>query len=204
MSISAADKLSDTFKIGDLSLTSTGIANLPTEDVLPNMRKMAQALEKIKAKLGPFNIASGYRTPAVNAAVGGASTSRHLYGDAIDIVPLTKSAEQYWAEILADGNLKNLFGEISYKIYQNAIHLTLPYTNSSGQRVVASARTANNDTGSVIYKSTTADQVSQYLNKYGLTISASTITTAGIGMGVLILGGGALLLALAIKKRKNK
>lgn len=35
----------------------------------------------------PLVIISGYRTPAHNAAVGGAKASRHMTGDAVDIRP---------------------------------------------------------------------------------------------------------------------
>lgn len=43
-------------------------------------------LEKLRAIVGkPLRIVSGYRTPAHNRAVGGASRSRHLHGDAADI-----------------------------------------------------------------------------------------------------------------------
>ena len=43
-------------------------------------------LERIRAEVGgPVTINSGYRTPAHNAHVGGASSSRHKYGQAADI-----------------------------------------------------------------------------------------------------------------------
>ena len=43
--------------------------------------KLAQFLEKVRAQFGgkPVVISSGYRPPAVNRAVGGASSSEHLY-----------------------------------------------------------------------------------------------------------------------------
>jgi zinc D-Ala-D-Ala carboxypeptidase len=43
-------------------------------------------LEALRLKAGvPIRIVSGFRTPATNTLVGGASDSRHLYGDAADI-----------------------------------------------------------------------------------------------------------------------
>lgn len=42
---------------------------------------------------GPVTVNSGYRSPAYNASVGGASSSRHMYGDACDIDVADMSAE---------------------------------------------------------------------------------------------------------------
>ncbi len=43
-------------------------------------------LEPIRAQFGPVRINSGFRGPAVNAAVGGSATSQHSKGEAADIV----------------------------------------------------------------------------------------------------------------------
>ena len=49
---------------------------------------MVDVLEEIRKMYGnkPMQINSWYRDPATNAAVGGASQSRHLSGDAVDFV----------------------------------------------------------------------------------------------------------------------
>lgn len=50
--------------------------------------ELVQVLEKIRAlRPGPLQIISGHRCCAHNAAVGGASQSRHIHGDAADIPP---------------------------------------------------------------------------------------------------------------------
>jgi hypothetical protein len=41
-------------------------------------------LQRIRDALGPTVINSGYRSPAYNDSVGGATWSRHMYGDAFD------------------------------------------------------------------------------------------------------------------------
>jgi hypothetical protein len=47
-------------------------------------------LEDVRALLGePMHISSGYRCPALNALVGGASTSAHMDGRAADFKPDT-------------------------------------------------------------------------------------------------------------------
>lgn len=48
---------------------------------------LVQHLERLRALVGrPCNIVSGYRCAEHNAAVGGASRSRHLHGDAADLI----------------------------------------------------------------------------------------------------------------------
>ena len=53
--------------------------------------ELCQYLEKLRDKFGSIQITSGHRPPAINAEVGGASQSEHLYkaGEgAVDIYPI--------------------------------------------------------------------------------------------------------------------
>lgn len=51
-------------------------------------RALVDGLERYRRLLGrPVTVISGYRDPAHNAAVGGASSSQHLFGNAADIPP---------------------------------------------------------------------------------------------------------------------
>lgn len=77
--------------MGDLSphfstseFTSRDGAPHPDREVL--LRLVAH-LEVLRCNVGghPLRIVSGYRSPAHNAAVGGARASRHMAGDAADI-----------------------------------------------------------------------------------------------------------------------
>jgi hypothetical protein len=67
--------------------TRKGIDNTTTDpEVLANMRHVAELFEQIRANFGkPIGISSFYRSPALNKAVGGAKTSQHVRGEAIDI-----------------------------------------------------------------------------------------------------------------------
>lgn len=56
-------------------------------EILKNMKHVADnVFEKIRAHFGkPIGISSFYRSPELNAAVGGSPTSQHTTGEAIDI-----------------------------------------------------------------------------------------------------------------------
>ena len=62
-----------------------GLNNFPSAEVLENMTQAAQQLEIVRSYLAqPVSVDSWYRSPEVNAAVGGVSNSAHLDGWAID------------------------------------------------------------------------------------------------------------------------
>jgi zinc D-Ala-D-Ala carboxypeptidase len=65
-----------------------GIKNVPSADSQErkNIQRTAETMEKVRTLLGgkPILVSSGYRSPKVNAAVGGAKTSAHVHGLAVD------------------------------------------------------------------------------------------------------------------------
>lgn len=69
--------------------------NQATVDAMVRIAKMAQ---QARERIGrPFIVTSWYRPPAVNKAVGGASSSRHMVGDAIDFtVEGLTGSQLYW------------------------------------------------------------------------------------------------------------
>ncbi len=63
------------------------IDNSPPPEVLENLKVLAAGLEQVQTLLGHrLEISSGYRCPALNAAVGGSTTSQHVQGLAADFV----------------------------------------------------------------------------------------------------------------------
>lgn len=64
-----------------------GIKNMPTEEHINNFKKLAEHIfEPIRANFRcPILISSGYRSKALNSAIGGSATSQHCLGEAIDI-----------------------------------------------------------------------------------------------------------------------
>ncbi|MGZ6525479.1 MAG: D-Ala-D-Ala carboxypeptidase family metallohydrolase, partial [Tumebacillaceae bacterium] len=52
---------------------------------------MISHVQNARTRYGAMSINSGYRTPNHNAAVGSVSSSRHIYGDAVDVPAATTS-----------------------------------------------------------------------------------------------------------------
>lgn len=82
--------LSEHFTQAELTLSETaarrGIDNTPDAFILANLKTLAGELEKVRALVGrPVNVTSGYRSPALNKAIGGALNSAHMQGLAADI-----------------------------------------------------------------------------------------------------------------------
>lgn len=85
-------QLSPHFSLAELTRSQTalrlGIPNEPDERIVANLTRLcALILEPARALLGvPLQISSGYRSPRLNGAVGGAPSSAHLEGRAADVL----------------------------------------------------------------------------------------------------------------------
>jgi hypothetical protein len=64
-----------------------GVSNMPTEAHIANFKLLAEKVfQPIREHFGvPIHISSGYRSAALNKAIGGAASSQHCSGEAIDI-----------------------------------------------------------------------------------------------------------------------
>ena len=93
-------RLSQHFTLGELCKTSvkTADGNIPSRVHIENLKRLCRWLERLRQKYNlnikekiknknddPIIINSGYRSEAVNKAVGSAKGSNHLTGCAVDI-----------------------------------------------------------------------------------------------------------------------
>ena len=84
-------KLSQNFYLSEFLKSNTatrrGIKNIPTERHIEQMVKLCDnILQPLRNMLGyAVNISSGYRSKALNEAIGGSLTSQHSKGQAADL-----------------------------------------------------------------------------------------------------------------------
>lgn len=82
-------KISDHFYLEEVSTTQhRNIPNEPPQEVINTAIYVAMKMETMRALLGnkPISVSSWYRSPKLNAAVGGSTTSQHLKGEAVDFI----------------------------------------------------------------------------------------------------------------------
>ena len=61
-----------------------------------------KVLDPLREKVGAIRVNSGYRTPAHNKQIGGATNSQHCRGEAADIFPLEKDINDVFALIIRE------------------------------------------------------------------------------------------------------
>jgi zinc D-Ala-D-Ala carboxypeptidase len=94
------EQLSEHFSLDEMTRSQTalrlGIDNTPSAAVIANMRILcATILEPARKLLNcPMHTDSGYRSPALNGAVGGSRTSAHMDGRAEDFIPIGMSLQE--------------------------------------------------------------------------------------------------------------
>ena len=115
-------KLSEHFTLGELTKTSVKSldGNIPSHEAIENLKRLCPWLEELRytynslyclkpgedyetsKNVEPIIINSGYRSPELNKKVGGAPTSNHLTGCAVDIHVAGIEQAMRYAVILMD------------------------------------------------------------------------------------------------------
>lgn len=92
--------LTTNFTLNELTQSETalrkGLDNAPTQDIISALQVLAvNVLQPVRDHYGRgVKVNSGYRSPEVNASVGGSKTSDHCKGQAADIeIPGVANAE---------------------------------------------------------------------------------------------------------------
>ena len=99
-------------------LAKTGLPNTPDGEAIKNLEFLVEKiLDPLRELWGaPIYVNSGYRSPAVNAAVGGVKNSQHLRGEAADITAGTPKENERLLGMIAnsDYDFDQLIDEKNY------------------------------------------------------------------------------------------
>lgn len=182
--------LNSDFRISDLTVTSQPAANIPSQSELRNLKELANVLSELKSKIGPFQIASAYRSPTVNSLVGGSNSSLHLNGMAADIIPLTMDIETYFTKIFANPTLKNKLGEITLKPPHGSLHLSLPTAYKQSVPMILDANG---------YRTLSNVELDSYLVRAKEFVTAQ-VTPITLAIAVLTLSSAFFIFSRARKK----
>lgn len=131
------EQFTKNFSFDELIASSTakrlGLDNTPTEAEKERLRKLAtDILQPIRdAWKSPIVVSSGFRSEAVNKAVGGVANSQHRLGEAADIKvggkERNKKLFNLIYKLISQGKIKvgQLIDEYNYQW----IHISLPRNN---------------------------------------------------------------------------
>lgn len=125
------------FSINELCHSDTakrrGIDNTPTPTVRAKLQALIDnVLDPARREYGSYILVnSGYRCPALNAAVGGASNSQHLTGEAADITTGSiDNDRRLFAILVAQGN----YDQLIWEKHKNSLWIHVSHSASGLQR----------------------------------------------------------------------
>ena len=100
-----------------------GLSNDPDDSIIANLKRLAALLEQVRAEIGkPIIVTSAYRSPAVNAGIGGSKNSQHMFGCAADIRALSMSPDDLMLSITSsDIKYDQLIRE-----FDSWVHISVP------------------------------------------------------------------------------
>lgn len=138
------ENLSDHFTLGELIKSETaerkGINNFPPEPLLPKLKRLCiEVLEPIRVHYGKaFRPNSGYRSPELNAEIGGSPTSQHCKAEAVDIE--IAGISNYDLAVWVKDNL--IFDQLILECYQRGqpssgwVHISLKNEGETNRKKV--------------------------------------------------------------------
>lgn len=128
------------FTISELTRSSTAqsqhIDNTPSPEIRAKLETLiTNCLDPIRRIYGkPIIVSSGYRSPELNAAVGGVANSQHTKGEAADLVPASGgSLAGIFRAAVQFGNFDQLI--IEQKGKSKWVHVS--YTGMPRRRILA-------------------------------------------------------------------
>ena len=120
-------KLTEHFSLEEMVASDIAVRhsinNNPSGDIVVNLRRLAEFLEKVRLLLNkPIHINSAYRSPEVNNLLGSKPTSQHCVGCAADIRVDGMTPDEI-VRTIKDGSI--VFDQLIYE-FDTWIHISRP------------------------------------------------------------------------------
>ena len=146
--------LSEHFTLAEMTFSPTaikkGIDNTPNAQTVKNLQALCEkVLEPLRSHIGgPIKVSSGYRSDALNSLIGGAKSSQHKTGQAVDVDLRDKSAEAFkW--IMANLDYDQIIWEFGNDEQPDWIHVS--YSTKGNRKNAMRAIKSNGKTKYVPY-----------------------------------------------------
>ena len=132
------------FTLAELTKSETairrGIDNTPSDEIVSNLTNLcSMVLQKVRDKLGVVIVTSGYRSPELNKAIGGSTTSDHCKGFAADFEVIDYDNRELALWIADNLHFKQLILEFYEEGNPNSgwVHCSFEEGNNKGQILTA-------------------------------------------------------------------
>ncbi|EON14942.1 D-Ala-D-Ala carboxypeptidase family metallohydrolase [Pandoraea sp. SD6-2] len=132
--------LTEHFTLHEMTESATarkfGIDNQAPASVINNLMRTANLLEQVRSLLGsPVIISSGYRSPALNRAIGGAGASAHVEGLAVDF-----SCPKFGTPYQICQAIERSDIEFQQLIFEGTwVHISAPRSGAAARRQILTA-----------------------------------------------------------------
>ena len=113
------------------------INNTPHEEkIIRNIEELMNILDQLREEWGsPIRVNSGYRCEKLNKLVGGSTTSSHLFGCAVDLVPSNGNIDDFFEFVKNYFLLNNIpFDQIIDEYSGNSHWVHIGLKNSKGEQ----------------------------------------------------------------------
>lgn len=133
-------KLSKYFDLEEFLVSESaarlGISNVPASGIHLRLERLSETMDEVRELLGhPVIITSGYRSEALNRAVGGVMTSDHIKGLAADFICPSFGPPAVVCQAIRDSQIqfRQLINE-----FNKWTHIAIPLSPDDGGREVLS------------------------------------------------------------------
>ena len=144
--------ISKNFSWSELTITNQNIPNIPNEEQKKNIEDLViNVLQPLRDLAGvSISVNSGFRSPAVNKKVGGASTSQHCAnkGAAADLMYIKKSNAEIFKIIKDKLPFDQLIWEFGTEKEPSWVHVS--YNSKNNRKQILKAR--KNKLGKTVYE----------------------------------------------------